>query len=133
MTTHSLSPRAQALLTRIETWSNAGPVRAVVVKVLVTIGGPLVIAAGVAMLVLPGPGLLTIALGFALLALEYDWARHALGLLGRGLSRAKELVFPRDGSRSRRFVGLVATGGFIVATTLLTSAITAFIGAQAIA
>jgi uncharacterized protein (TIGR02611 family) len=130
---HSLSPRAHALLTRIEAWSNAGPVRAVVVKVLVTIGGPLVIAAGIAMLVLPGPGLVVIALGFALLALEYEWARHALGLLGRGLSRVRQLVFPRESSRARRLVGLVATAGFIVATTALTSAVTALIGTQTIA
>jgi putative transmembrane protein PGPGW len=133
VTAHSLSPRAQALVTRIDAWSEAGPVRAVAVKVLVTIGGPLVILAGVAMLVLPGPGLVVIALGFALLALEYAWARHALGLLGRGLSRARRLVFPTGASRSRRFVGLVATGGFLVATTVLTSAVTALIGAQAIA
>ncbi|GAA4696443.1 PGPGW domain-containing protein [Nocardioides conyzicola] len=133
MTDHSLSPRAHALLTRIEAWSDAGPVRAVVVKVMVTVGGPLVIAAGVAMLVLPGPGLVVIALGFALLALEYDWARHALGLLGRGLSRVRAVVFPRDGSRARRLVGLVATAGFIVATTVLTSAVTALVGTQAIA
>src|SRR6478752_3195284 len=117
MTESHLSPRAHALLTRIETWSNAGPVRAVVVKVLVTIGGPLVIAAGVAMLVLPGPGLVVIALGFALLALEYEWARHALGLLGSGLARLRTLVFPRESSPVRRMVGLVATAGFIVATT----------------
>src|SRR6478609_4544763 len=133
MPDHSLSPRAHALLTRIEAWSNAGPVRAVVVKVLVTVGGPLLIAAGVAMLVLPGPGLVVIALGFALLALEYAWARHALGLLGRGLSRLRALVFPREGSRGRRLVGVVATAGFIVATTALTSAVTALIGARAIA
>jgi len=133
MPDHSLSPRAHALLTRIETWSNAGPVRAVVVKVLVTIGGPLVIAAGVAMLVLPGPGLVVIALGFALLALEYEWARHALGLLGRGLSRVRQVLFPREGSRARRLVGVVATAGFLVATTVLTSAVTALIGTQAIA
>ena len=133
MPDHSLSPRAHALLTRIESWSDAGPVRAVVVKVLVTVGGPLVIAAGIAMLVLPGPGLVVIALGFALLALEYDWARHALGRLGHGLSWLKELVFPRDASGVRKVVGLAATGGFIVATTLLTSAITAFVGTQALA
>ena len=133
MPDHSLSPRAHALLTRIETWSTAGPVRAVVVKVLVTIGGPLVIAAGVAMLVLPGPGLVVIALGFALLALEYEWARHALGLLGRGLSRVRQVLFPREGSRARRLVGVVATAGFLVATTVLTSAVTALIGTQAIA
>jgi uncharacterized protein (TIGR02611 family) len=130
---HSLSPRAHVLLTRIETWSNAGPLRAVIVKVLVTVGGPLVIAAGIAMLVLPGPGLVVIALGFALLALEYEWARHALGLLGRGLSRVRQVVFPRESSRARRLVGLVATAGFIVATTALTSVITALIGTQAIA
>jgi uncharacterized protein (TIGR02611 family) len=133
MPDHSLSPRAHALLTRVEAWSNAGPVRAVMVKVLVTVGGPLLIAAGVAMLVLPGPGLVVIALGFALLALEYEWARHALGLLGRGLARVRAVVFPREGSRSRRIVGVVATAGFIVATTALTSAVTALIGTQAIA
>ena len=128
----SLSPRAHALLTRVEAWSNGGPVRSVAVKVLVTIGGPLVIAAGIAMLVLPGPGLVVIALGFALLALEYEWARRALGLFGRTLSRLRALVFPRQGSRLRRMTGLVATAGFIVATTALTSAVTALIGAQAI-
>lgn len=133
MPDHSLSPRAHALLTRIETWSDAGPVRAVAVKVLVTIGGPLVIAAGIAMLVLPGPGLVVIALGFALLALEYDWARHALGLLGRGLSRVRQALFPKDGSRTRRLVGVVTAAGFVVATTALTSAVTALIGSQAIA
>jgi uncharacterized protein (TIGR02611 family) len=133
MPDHSLSPRAHALLTRVEAWSNAGPLRAVMVKVLVTIGGPLLIATGVAMLVLPGPGLVVIALGFALLALEYEWARHALGLLGRALSRVRAVVFPREGSRARRLVGLVATAGFVVATTALTSAVTALIGTQAIA
>jgi len=133
MPDHSLSPRAHALLTRVEAWSNAGPVRAVMVKVLVTVGGPILIAAGVAMLVLPGPGLVVIALGFALLALEYEWARHALGLLGRALSRVRAVVFPRESSRARRLVGLVATAGFIVATTALTSAVTALIGTQALA
>ena len=133
MPDHSLSPRAHALLTRIETWSDAGPVRAVVVKVTVTVGGPLVIAAGVAMLVLPGPGLVVIALGFALLALEYAWARHALGLLGRCLSRLRAQVLPREGSRSRRLAGLVGTAGFLVATTALTSAVTALVGTQVLA
>ena len=133
MPDHSLSPRAHALLTRIDAWSDAGPVRAVVVKLMVTIGGPLVIAAGVAMLVLPGPGLVVIALGFALLALEYEWARHALGLLGRCLSRLRRLVLPRQGSRVRRLVGVVGAAGFIVATTALTSAVTALVGTQVLA
>ncbi len=40
--------------------------------------GLAVVAAGAAMLVLPGPGLLALALGFYLLALEFDWAERLL-------------------------------------------------------
>ncbi len=40
----------------------------------------MVIAAGVAMLALPGPGILTIALGLAILSLEFErpriWLQH---------------------------------------------------------
>ncbi len=42
-----------------------------------TVGGTLV-AVGIALLVLPGPGLLLIAVGLALLATEFAWARHVL-------------------------------------------------------
>lgn len=41
----------------------------------VALAGGLVVLAGVVMLVLPGPGLLTIAAGLALLALEFEAAR----------------------------------------------------------
>ena len=41
----------------------------------VAIVGGVVVLAGVAMLVLPGPGLLAIAAGLALLALEFEAAR----------------------------------------------------------
>ena len=51
-----------------------------------TIGGSVVVL-GVAMLVLPGPAIIVIPLGLAILAIEFAWAR-------RGLERL------RDGSRS---------------------------------
>ena len=79
----TLTPRAHRILTNVEAWAHQGPVRAVVVKVGVSVFGPLVIATGIAMLVLPGPGLVVMALGAALLALEYDWARRVLGLCGQ--------------------------------------------------
>ena len=41
-------------------------------------GGFLLLAAGVTMLALPGPGWLTVALGLAILATEYAWARSLL-------------------------------------------------------
>ena len=105
--------------------------RAIAVKMLVTVGGPLVVLAGVAMLVLPGPGLVVIALGLALLAVEYQWARGLLALLGRALARAKQTALPRDGSPVRRIAGIASTAGFLVVTTLATGAITTFVGSQA--
>jgi uncharacterized protein (TIGR02611 family) len=41
----------------------------------IAIAGGVVVLAGVVMLVLPGPGLLTIAAGLALLAFEFEAAR----------------------------------------------------------
>jgi hypothetical protein len=41
------------------------------------VGGALVLG-GLAMLVLPGPGILVVALGFAVLGTEYAWAAKAL-------------------------------------------------------
>lgn len=42
------------------------------------IAGFAVLAAGLAMLVLPGPGLLVTALGLGMLALEFHWAERLL-------------------------------------------------------
>lgn len=47
-------------------------------RLLVSIGGGILLAAGAAMLVLPGPGLLVIAGGLGLLATEFLWARRML-------------------------------------------------------
>ena len=45
-------------------------------RALITIAGVIVILAGVAMLVLPGPGLLTIVLGLMILGAEFEFARR---------------------------------------------------------
>jgi uncharacterized protein (TIGR02611 family) len=128
MTGTSLTPRAQRLLTGIEAWAHRGPVRALVVKVGVTVLGPLVIAAGVAMLVLPGPGLVVMALGAALLALEYDWARRLLVSCGRLLDRGRRAVLPTDSSLGRRALGVATTVAVLVGTTGATAAVTTYVG-----
>ena len=131
--THShLSPRARALLDRIDAWSGRSRVRKVLVRAGVTVAGPLVILVGVSMLVLPGPGLVVIALGLALLALEYQWARGLVGGLGRVMSWVRRAVLPKDGSPGRRIVGLAGGAAFVVATTALTGAVTTFVGTQTI-
>lgn len=124
----TLTPRAHRLLTRIDAWAHQGPVRAVVVKVGVSVVGPLVVAAGVAMLVLPGPGLAVMALGAALLALEYDWARRVLGSCGRTLDRGRRAVVPTDASIARRALGVATAVAFLVATTGITAAFTTYVG-----
>ncbi|WP_163549314.1 PGPGW domain-containing protein [Candidatus Frankia nodulisporulans] len=44
-------------------------------RIAVTVLGVAVLGVGIAMLVLPGPGFLVVALGFFILSLEYEWAR----------------------------------------------------------
>jgi len=52
-------------------------------------GGALVLA-GLVMLVVPGPGVLVILAGLAILASEYVWAQRALNVAKRTASRAKD-------------------------------------------
>lgn len=56
-------------------------------RVAVAVVGGALVAAGLAMLVLPGPGFLVIALGFAVLATEFVWAHHVLEAGKRGARR----------------------------------------------
>jgi uncharacterized protein (TIGR02611 family) len=132
MSTATITPRAHELLDRVDGWARRRPVRAVVIKAAVTVVGPLIALAGVAMLVLPGPGLVVIALGLAVLALEYEWARRALRLMGRALSRSRDAALPKDGSRGRRALGVAAVAAFAVATFALTTAVTTLLGAYTI-
>lgn len=57
-------------------------------RIAVTVLGAGVVAAGLAMLVLPGPGILVVALGFAILGTEYAWAAAALEKTKRGAEQA---------------------------------------------
>lgn len=47
-------------------------------RIAVTIVGFIVLLAGAIMLVTPGPGLLALAAGLAILATEYAWAKRML-------------------------------------------------------
>lgn len=47
-------------------------------RVAATVIGSSLIGVGIVLLVIPGPGLLLIIAGLAVLATEYEWARRAL-------------------------------------------------------
>ena len=47
-------------------------------RVAISLVGAAFVLGGLAMLVLPGPGILVVAIGFAILGTEYAWAAAAL-------------------------------------------------------
>lgn len=65
-------------------------------RIAVTVVGAALVFAGLAMLVLPGPGILVVALGFAALGTEYAWAAAALERTKRTAAQAGNLA--RDGA-----------------------------------
>jgi uncharacterized protein (TIGR02611 family) len=58
-------------------------------KASVLLLGMAMLAGGLVMLVLPGPGLLVMALAIAVLALEFDWAKR---VAERGSRLAKDVL-----------------------------------------
>jgi uncharacterized protein (TIGR02611 family) len=116
-------------LEELRAWAHRGPVRTLVMKVVATIVGGAVILAGVAMLVLPGPGLVVMGVGLAVLATEWPWARRALLMVRAKLVAARNAALPKDGSAGRRAAGAVVVAALAVAGFVATTAVTAVIGA----
>ena len=69
-------------------------------RVAVAVVGAALVAAGVAMLVLPGPGLLVIIAGLAVLATEFAWAAVLLDKAKDRAARAGNAVKGRFRRRS---------------------------------
>ena len=82
-------------------------------RLLLEVIGWLLVVAGIAALVLPGPGLLMIFAGLVLLSQEYDWAERRLEpVKKRALKAAAESVetWPRIMVTAGMSVGLIALG-----------------------
>jgi uncharacterized protein (TIGR02611 family) len=79
--------------------------------------GMTVLVAGVAMLVLPGPGWAAIFVGFAILATEFAWAQAALMWAKDTAARAKEKAL--DPSVRRRNTLLAVAAGLVVAAGVI--------------
>ncbi|CAJ63167.1 MULTISPECIES: PGPGW domain-containing protein [Frankia] len=82
-------------------------------RIALTVLGIVVLGVGIAMLVLPGPGFLVVALGFFILSLEYEWARSRFE---RARRKAADLA---DQAAANRFssaftilfgLGMIAAG-----------------------
>jgi uncharacterized protein (TIGR02611 family) len=71
-------------------------------RIAVTIAGFAVMLAGVALLVLPGPGWLLIFIGLGILSTEYHWARRLLAKAKEKAEQAKNAVVERKNNRAER-------------------------------
>jgi uncharacterized protein (TIGR02611 family) len=84
----------------------ANPTGRITLKIVVGIAGLAVVALGLALVPLPGPGWLIVLLGLSIWAIEYAWARHLLLFTRRQLHRWTRWI----GDRSwpvRILIGLV--------------------------
>jgi len=67
-------------------------------RIAVTVAGLVLFLAGLAMMVLPGPGILVILAGLAVLATEYVWAQRMLNYAKDKAEQAKNKVLRRNGA-----------------------------------
>ncbi len=89
-------------------------------RVVYAIAGFTVTLAGVAMFVTPGPALLVIPIGLAMLALEFAWAERLLHKTLQQADLAKQKA--EEATRTQQILGATATvlalAAFIVAAVL---------------
>ena len=67
-------------------------------RIAVSIIGVVLVLAGALMLVLPGPGMLLVIAGLAVLATEYVWAQRMLNYAKQKAGQAKNAVLRRKRS-----------------------------------
>jgi len=89
-------------------------------RLAVLVVGCSVVLAGVAMLVLPGPGWAAIFVGLAILGTEYHWARR---LLVWGRNRARQMAHRAMDPRRRRRNQAIG----VVAVLLLVAGVAAYL------
>lgn len=92
---------------------HANPALALTTKLVVTTVGVLVIIGGLVMMVTPGPGIVGIVLGLAILATEYTWAERWLRRARQKAHEARVKAEQMD-PRVRRRRLLLSGVGFLV-------------------
>ena len=103
---------------------HANPALSLTTKIVVTVVEVLVMGTGIVMMVTPGPGIVGIVLGLAILASEYAWADRWLvkareGARGEGQGRA-------DGPQGRRRRLLLAGLVLLVVVGAVAAYVTAY-------
>jgi uncharacterized protein (TIGR02611 family) len=90
------------------------PALSLTTKIVVTTVGALVILAGFVMLVAPGPGIVAIILGLAILATEWDWAERWMKKAKEQALRAQQRAMNTDPAARRRRLVFTGVGLLVV-------------------
>jgi uncharacterized protein (TIGR02611 family) len=113
-------PRTPSLVARLRQQRERHRRRPLAVRVLYIVVGFTLLAAGLAMLVLPGPAFVIIPIGLALLSLEFAWAEN---LLDRAIEQGEVAKRKAAGTtRTQRILSGVAIAlgaGALVAWAIL--------------
>jgi uncharacterized protein (TIGR02611 family) len=105
---HPEPSRLRELIERLEDRREHHREHGTLYRVAFAVAGFTVLLGGIAMLLLPGPALLVIPIGLAMLALEFAWAEEMLETAvekAEAAGRAAE-----ETSKKQRIVGFVAIG-----------------------
>ena len=112
-------------LARLHVRLHSHPVTGLITKIVVTLAGVVVMLAGLIMMVTPGPGIVGLILGLAILSTEWRWADRWLDAARAAAKRAAERAREMDPAVRRRNIAAVAL--LVVAAVLVVSAlVTAF-------
>ncbi|MGZ5214164.1 MAG: PGPGW domain-containing protein [Actinomycetota bacterium] len=71
-------------------------------RIAITVVGVVVVLAGLALLVLPGPGWLLIFVGLSILGSEYVWAQRLLRIAKQQANNAKDKVLRKKQAKTDR-------------------------------
>jgi uncharacterized protein (TIGR02611 family) len=113
--TETASERAlRHVFHRVHQRLHRNPITSLVTKVVVTAVGVAVVAAGLVMMVTPGPGIVGIAVGLGILSLEYDWADRWVKKARAKAHEAAERAREMDPAVRRRRMVLTALGAVAV-------------------
>jgi uncharacterized protein (TIGR02611 family) len=94
------------LLQRLQARKERHLARGRLYRIVFAVAGFTVLLAGLALLVLPGPGLLVIAVGLTILALEFAWAERMLERAIDRMERARQVT--TEASRWQKIFGGLA-------------------------
>lgn len=69
-------------------------------RIAIGVLGSTIVMVGAAFLILPGPGIVVVAAGLAVLAVEFAWARVWLAKVRRGISGVAQRQRSRERNRT---------------------------------